>query len=173
MRTIFLLAACCTLATPALAVESAFPLSGPPVAAYPFPSAIQPYGGLMRDYSVKVAKAQKLVAAGRYGEAEPVVDELLRKVGTPDIQFLKGITLLGQGQPHAARGYFQAVVLRYNTRHAGAMSGLALADIRLGDADAARSILDTLRAQQAKCDNGCSRAPSLNQAVMVVEKALG
>jgi tetratricopeptide (TPR) repeat protein len=173
MRLTFLLAACCTLATPALAVESAFPLSGPPIASFPFPSAIQPYGGLMRDYKVQCDKARALIAAGRYRDAEPVVDELLRKTGSPEVQLMKGVVLLGLGQPQAARGYFQAVVLTYNSRHAGAMSGLALADIRLGDADAARDILRTLRAQQAKCDNGCSRAPSLNQAVMVVEKALG
>ena len=56
-------------------------------------------------------------------------------------------------------------------RHVGAVSGLAIAEIRLGNADTARDLLQNLRSQQEKCGMDCSRAQSIQQAIGAVEKA--
>jgi hypothetical protein len=53
------------------------------------------------------------------------------------------------------------------------MSGLALAEIRLGNPDAARDLLQKLEYQKGKCAANCDRAQAIDQAIGVVTKALG
>lgn len=116
--------------------------------------------------------ARLLLSQGDYAQANGQLTYLLGRMGTNEVRFLKGVALLGMGDARAARGYFDAVSKSRSYRHPGALSGLALAQIRLGNVDAAQDILRRLQVQQTKCNTGCARAPSLDQAVTVVEKAL-
>ncbi|WP_370308935.1 tetratricopeptide repeat protein [Sphingobium abikonense] len=116
--------------------------------------------------------ARELVAQGKYDEADPILNRLMGRTPSKDVRFLRGVTKLGLGDADAARRYFVRSVHRGFHYHPGSLSGLALAEIRLGNVDAANDILARLRKQQAACDNRCERAPALDAAITVVEKNL-
>ncbi|MBR2267415.1 tetratricopeptide repeat protein [Sphingobium sp.] len=127
----------------------------------------RPGGGnlLERDF----IKARNFVAEGRYAEAEPVLNMLIGRTSAPQVRFLKGVTMLGLGDPAAARRYLEPAS---RTGHPGALSGLALAQIQLGNQDAAQKILGSLRSRLEKCGGMCADSKSLRQAITVVEKGL-
>ena len=116
--------------------------------------------------------ARELVVQGKYAEADPVLNRLMGRTPSKDVRFLLGVTKLGLGDADAARRYFERSVHRGFHYHPGSMSGLALAEIKLGNVDAANNILARLRKQREACDNRCGRAPALNAAINVVEKNL-
>ncbi|WP_256869420.1 hypothetical protein [Sphingobium lactosutens] len=129
--------------------------------------------GVARLDSNKLGQAQRLVAEGRYAEADPLLNELIGRTSSRHVRFLKGLAALGLGDPATARRFFErALPGGGRVGSAGVMSGLALAEIRLGNAGAARAILNNLRYQQAKCRSDCDRAGALKQAVSMVEREL-
>ncbi len=117
-------------------------------------------------------QAQRLIASGDYVQADSVLATLIGRTENRQARFLKGVTKLGLGDQASARRYFEQSMYRGRNGNPGAMSGLAIAEIRLGNVSAARNILGKLRYQQEKCGHGCDRANALEQAVGVVEKAL-
>jgi tetratricopeptide (TPR) repeat protein len=119
-----------------------------------------------------VRQAQTLIAAGDYGQADSLLSTLIGRTSDRQLRFLKGVTKLGLGDAASARRYFEQSLYRGRNGYPGAMSGLALAEIQLGNRDAAQELLDKLRDQQEKCGHSCDRATPLGQAVAVVEKAL-
>lgn len=119
-----------------------------------------------------IGKAQGLLAVGRYAEADMLLSNLIGRTSSKQVRFFKGAAKLGMGDAVAARRYFKKSVHQGRNGYPGALSGLAIAEIRLGNRDAAENILQKLRNQQAKCGLGCDRAKLLDQAVAVVEKAL-
>lgn len=119
--------------------------------------------------------ARAMIAAGQYRQADAYLGQVAGHASglqRNEVRFLRGVASLGEGDAARASGLFKSVVLSQGYRHAGAMSGLALAQIKLGDKAGARDILARLKTQQARCDAGCGRAASIDQAVSVVEKAL-
>ncbi len=173
MRLAVLLPFCCALATPAAAQNG----SMTPALAPPMTTPIDGWGAdnfysAPRFLSRDVLKAQHLVAKGRYAEADPLLNQLIGRTSSRRVHFLKGVTALGLGQPATARRFFERSLPSGRNGDPGAMSGLALAEVRLGNADAARHILRDLRYQQEKCRSDCDRAEPLKQAVAVVERAL-
>jgi hypothetical protein len=176
MRMAFLLPLCCAIALPAQAQSGisgitsfmpsypAEPITGYGIDNFRSPAAQGP--------AADMQKAQALVAAGRYAEADPLLSSLMGKTSSKQVRFLKGVTKLGLGDAAAARRYFEKSLYRGRNGNPGAMSGLALAEIRLGNADAANDLLRKLRYQQDVCADNCDRANALEQAVTVVEKAL-
>ena len=101
-----------------------------------------------------------------------MLDKLISRTPSKTVWFLKGVTKLGLGDAAAARRYFEQSLSRGRNGTPGAMSGLALAEIQLGNMDAANDLLGRLRHQQQVCADNCDRAESLDQAIAVVEKAL-
>lgn len=176
MRLTVLLPLCCAIAAPAQA-QTAHGISGIHFGVTPTPSG--PITGYApTEFSsafspnTNIARAQNLVAAGQYAEADRLLTTLVGRSSSKQVRFLKGAAKLGMGDAQAARRYFEQSLYQGRNGHPGAMSGLAIAEIRLGNRDAAQNILDKLRYQQDKCGSGCDRARSLNQAVGIVEKAL-
>ncbi|EQB31857.1 tetratricopeptide repeat protein [Sphingobium ummariense] len=137
-----------------------------------------PVGGFASGYvprqapNSEIGQAQALIAAGQYGQADAVLTKLIGATSSKYVRFLKGVTKLGLGDAEAARRYFEKSLYQGRNGYPGAMSGLAIAEIQLGNRDAAEHILEKLRYQQDKCGRSCDRAKSLEQAVGVVEKAL-
>ena len=125
-------------------------------------------GGMYQD----MAKAQRLIGDGQYQQADDLLATLVGRTSNRQVRFLKGVAKLGMGDAAAARRYFERSIAYGRNGSPGVMSGLALAEIRLGNRDAAHSILDRLRTQKEKCGGDCSRAVPLDQAVSVIEKAL-
>lgn len=117
-------------------------------------------------------RAQALIAQGRYAEADPLIDRLMSQSNSGRIRFLKGVSALGLGDPAAALRYFERALPVTRIGDPGAMSGLAIAEARLGNGDAARTILSDLRRQQDQCGRGCDRRDALERAVRVVEKVV-
>ncbi|TCM38426.1 tol-pal system YbgF family protein [Novosphingobium sp. ST904] len=117
--------------------------------------------------------ARTLLAEGKYAEADRILTDLVHRSNNSETYFLKGVSSLGTGQSASARTYFKSVLMSRKTRHAGAMTGLALSEIQLGNRPAAERILETLKSQDDRCDGRCSRSTSIEQAVSTVEKALG
>ena len=165
------------VATPASAqTMGLMPSPGPTLVETPsvgpingfYPDIYSPMRPLDRQY----VKARALVGEGRYAEADVLLTELYGKTSSRQVRFLKGVTSLALGDAQAARRYFSKALPNGRSGDPGAMSGLALAEIKLGNSDAARDILVKLRYQQDKCGLNCDRAKPLKQAVAVVEKAL-
>ncbi|KQN08626.1 hypothetical protein ASE85_17015 [Sphingobium sp. Leaf26] len=175
MRLTVLLPLCCAIAVPAHAqhvggvsgihFNTGTPMSAP-VNGYNA-AAFNPVSP-----SPDLRQAQGLIAAGQYGQADVLLSKLIGQSSSKQVRFLKGVAKLGMGDAQSARRYFEQSLYRGRNGYPGAMSGLALAEIRLGNRDAAENILDKLRYQQEKCGHDCDRAKPLDQAVAVVEKAL-
>jgi hypothetical protein len=118
------------------------------------------------------AVAQRLIAEGRYAEADPMIDRMIARTDHPRVRFLKGVNALGLGDPATARRYFLRALPVTRNGDPGAMSGLAIAEARLGNQDAARAVLVNLRRQQEQCRSGCDRRAALSRAIGVVEKVV-
>ncbi|KAA9016402.1 tetratricopeptide repeat protein [Sphingobium limneticum] len=175
MRLTVLLPLICAIAVPAHAQQAGgvsgihFNIASPLVSPM-FDNSL--YTAQLGPRRVNVAHAQKLIAAGNYAEADAMLSKIIGETSSKQVPFLKGVAKLGMGDAAAARRYFEKSLYYGKNGMPGAMSGLALAEIRLGNRDAAQNILDKLRYQQEKCSSNCDRAKPLDQAVAVVEKAL-
>lgn len=175
MRLTVLLTVCCAIAVPAhaqhvggvsgihfnMGTPMSAPVNGYNAATFNFVSQ-----------SPDLRQAQGLIAAGQYRQADVLLSKLIGQTSNKQVRFLKGVAKLGMGDAQSARRYFEKSLYSGRNGYPGAMSGLALAEIRLGNRDAAENILDKLRYQQEKCGKYCDRAKPLDQAVAVVEKAL-
>ncbi|WP_157102531.1 tetratricopeptide repeat protein [Sphingobium sp. TCM1] len=175
MRWTSLLSAFCVFVVPAYAQTSGS------ITQSPFTPMVQPVTGYASyDFAGPSAsipgrdmqRAQGFIASGNFAEADKLLGSLIGKTSSRQVRFLKGVAKLGLNDAEAARRYFEQSLYTGRNGHPGAMSGLALAEIRLGNRDAARDILQKLRYQQEKCGSDCDRAKPLDQAVSVVEKAL-
>ncbi|WP_088185542.1 tetratricopeptide repeat protein [Sphingobium sp. Z007] len=176
MRVTILLPLCVAVAAPAHAQThgiSGITINVPtrmaaPITGYGIDNFHSANGGSYRDLS----RAQGLIASGDYVQADSLLTDLIGRTSSRQVRFLKGVTRLGMGDAAGARRYFEQSLYRGRNGYPGAMSGLALAEIRLGNRDAAQDILQKLRNQQHVCGNDCDRAKPLDQAIAVVEKAL-
>ncbi|WBH16265.1 tetratricopeptide repeat protein [Sphingomonas radiodurans] len=179
MRLAWLFPLAVIAAAPAVAQVSIGPGYGSPGApasalGVPANSALQPtpyFPGSTKRY-FPVEAARKLILEGRYAEADRVLDHFYVRQTTAETNLLKGITSLKLGDADAARWRFlrAAKITRY--RDPSALTGLAAAELSLGNEDAARDILGKLRSQQEKCGTGCARNESLSRAVSALEREL-
>jgi tetratricopeptide (TPR) repeat protein len=179
MRFTALLPLCLAVSTPALAqppggisgidFNIGTPMSSP-ITGYGdtgvISSSLSPW-----DYS-NIEKAQKLIATGQYAEADGILTKLVGRTSSKRLRFLKGVSRLGMGDAAGARRYFERSLSYGRGGSPGVLSGLAIAEIRLGNRDAAENILQKLRNQQKNCASNCERAKPIDDAVIVVEKAL-
>ncbi|HUD94016.1 tetratricopeptide repeat protein [Sphingobium sp.] len=145
----------------------------------PMSAPVNSYGGYgVTDFSrpfwqsSDIGTVQGLIATGHYAEADVLLSKIVGRTSSKQVRFLKGVTRLGMGDAEGARRYFEKSLYQGRNGYPGAMSGLAIAEIRLGNRDAAENILQKLRYQKEICSNSCDRAQPLDQAVAVVEKAL-
>ncbi|MBV2147414.1 tetratricopeptide repeat protein [Sphingobium sp. AS12] len=176
MRLTVLLPLLCAVAVPAYAQQNGTGISGIHFNTAS-PMGVMPITGFGPDNfrssrSTSLQQAQQLIASGDYVQADSLLATVIGETPSRQARFLKGMAKLGLGDAAAARRYFEQSLYRGRNGHPGAMSGLAIAEIRLGNADAARNILHKLQYQQEKCGHSCDRAGALKQAVGVVEKAL-
>lgn len=176
MRLTVLLPLLCAVAMPAYAQQNGTGISGIHFNTAS-PMGVTPVTGFGPDNfrssrSTSLQQAQQLIASGDYVQADTLLATVIGETPSRQARFLKGMVKLGLGDAAAARRYFEQSLYRGRNGHPGAMSGLAIAEIRLGNADAARDILHKLQYQQEKCGHSCDRAGALKQAVGVVEKAL-
>lgn len=172
MRCTVILPLFALLAVPALAQNSARVTLSAPVTTPVDGWGADRFGGQPRSPSRDVVKAQKLVADGRYAEADTLLNKLIGQTNSRTVHFLKGVTALGLDDPATARRFFERSLPARGYGDPGAMSGLAIAQVRLGNIDAAQRILSNLRDQQRKCGTDCDRAEPLDRAVSIVERLL-
>jgi len=176
MRSTVFLTVACAIATPAgaqhVAGVSGIHFNVSPSMAGPI-NGYQSYNLPERSRQpLGVSQAQALIADGQYAQADDLLSDLVGRTDAKQVRFLRGVAKLGLGDAAAARRYFEQSLYYGRNGFPGAMSGLALAEVRLGNRDAAERILVQLRSQQSKCADHCDRAASLDQAITVVEKAL-
>jgi len=179
MRLTILLPLLCAVAMPAYAQQNGTGISGihfnnsspmgvMPVTGFGPDNFRNGRSGAVSD----LQQAQHLIASGDFVQADILLATVIGETPSRQARFLKGVAKLGLGDAASARRYFEQSLYRGRNGHLGAMSGLAIAEIRLGNVDAARNILHKLQYQQEKCGRSCDRAGALKQAVGVVEKAL-
>jgi thioredoxin-like negative regulator of GroEL len=176
MRLSILLPLLCAATAPAYAQQNGTGISGIHFNAAS-PIGVGPVTGFGPDNfhsgrSNSLQQAQRLIASGDFVQADNLLATAIGQTSSREVRFLKGVAKLGLGDAAAARRYFEQSLYRGRNGHPGAMSGLAIAEIRLGNVDAARNILYKLQYQQEKCGHSCDRAGALKQAVGVIEKAL-
>lgn len=177
MRLTILFPILCAVAVPAYAQQNGTGISGIHFDAGS-PMGVVPITGFGPDNfkggnrSTSLDQARQLIASGDLMQADKLLATVIGETPSREARFLKGVTKLGLGDAASARRYFEQSLYRGRNGHPGAMSGLAIAEIKLGNVDAARDILHKLQYQQEKCGHSCDRAGSLKQAVGVVEKAL-
>lgn len=183
MRLVRIFTLCAALSTPAAVVAQTYMYSSNAIGTNSLGVLTSSYAGPVNGFagnhdfkgaganqlSRDFVKARNFVAEGRYAEANPVLNTLIGRTNAPQVRFLKGVTMLGLGDPAAARRYLEPAS---RTGHPGALSGLALAQIQLGNEDAAQNILNNLRSRLEKCGGMCADSKSLRQAIGVVEKGL-
>ncbi len=173
MRLVLFAIAACALSSPAVAQSS----TGQPIGSTSYTPNLNlmPAATLVRArYNpARVETARNLVAQEKYREA-------LAELGSPfvhpqsrDAQLLKGVAWLEVGDAQAARRFFRDAAKASRHRDVAAMTGLALAEIKLGDVDAAKSVLHKLQRRQATCGGTCDSAASLDAAVGGLEKVIG
>lgn len=172
MRISIMLPFCALLATPAFAQPAA-----PVTLSVPHTTPIDGWGADKGNFSSRpiprdLAKVQNLIAQGRYPEADPLLNKLMGQTSIPRVRFLKGVTALGLGDAATARRYFERALPTTGYGDPGTLSGLAIAQARLGNIKAAQHILVNLRDQQSKCGTSCDRAEHLDRAVSIVERLL-
>lgn len=181
MRLAYLLPILMTVSVPAVAQSNyGSGMNFGPLVTWPGMS--QPVDGWGADrgnfgqtylYPPKLVEAHRLVAEGRYAEANPLLNEVIGQSSSSHARFLKGVTALGMGDPKTARRYFEKVLPGGGrVGSPGAMSGLALAEIRLGNVNAAQNILSDLRYQERKSHGDRKRIKAIRQAIDVVEREL-
>ncbi|WP_434405873.1 tetratricopeptide repeat protein [Sphingobium sp. DN12] len=130
--------------------------------------------GVYGDFrSPQYGQVRHLMQQGLYAQADKALDRIMSGSNDLEARFLKGVTALALNNPEGARRYFERALPHGRSGHPGAMSGLALAEIRLGNPDAARDLLQKLEYQKGKCAANCDRAQAIDQAIGVVTKALG
>lgn len=179
MRLTILVSLVCAVAAPAKAQQNGKGISGihtgvsngrmvGPLTGYGADNFLGNEGLSYRD----LRQAQNLISSGNYVQADSLLSGIVGKTSSREARFLKGVAKLGLGDPAAARRYFEQSLYLGRNGHPSAMSGLAIAEIQLGNIDAARNILKKLRYQQDACGGDCDRAQSLDQAVLAIEKAL-
>ena len=180
MRLAWLFPLAIAAAAPAAAQVSISPGYGYPgvpggALGVPPNSGLQPVpyfpGAAQRYYPTQAAR--QLILQGRYAEADRVLDHFLVRQATPETNLLKGITSLKLGDAEAARWRFLKAARLTRYRNPYALAGLAEAELSLGNANAARDMLDKLRDQQEKCGTDCSRSESLERMVTALEQKLG
>lgn len=172
MRFTVILPLCALLAAPAAAQNSAPVTLSAPVTTPIDGWGADSLGGPPRSLSRDFIKAQRLVADGRYVEADSLLNKLIGQTNSRKVRFLKGVTALGLNNPETARRFFERSLPATGYGDPGAMSGLAIAQVQLGNVDAAQRILSSLRDQQRKCGTDCDRAEPLDRAVSIVERIL-
>ena len=134
--------------------------------------ALQVYGDAIlpeADLSPQYERARQLVMSGEYAEAKPVLDSLLARTNSRSVRYLKGVASLGAGDAMSARRYLRQSAGRYNL-NASAVTLLALAEVRLGNMQAARAILSDLRSRKARCGSQCGNAERLGEAIPLVQQ---
>ncbi|WP_409529922.1 tetratricopeptide repeat protein [Sphingobium yanoikuyae] len=129
--------------------------------------------GVYGDFrTANYGRVRQLMQQGHYAQADKALNRIMSGSNDLEARFLKGVTTLALNNPEGARRYFERALPNGRSGHPGAMSGLALAEIRLGNPDAARDLLRKLEYQKEKCAGNCDRATSIDQAIGVVKKAL-
>jgi TolA-binding protein len=170
--TFFLSVVGCAMAAPAVAqpaYQPSIPYAGSPSmdASYNIDNSVY-----LRLHGPRYGYVRQLIQQGDYARADKMLNGIMGDTSDREARFLKGITLLAMNNPAGARRYFEKALPRGRSGHPGAMSGLALAEIRLGNADAARDLLQKLEYQKQQCAGNCDRAAAIDQAIGVVTKGL-
>lgn len=176
MRILKTLTIIAGLATVPVAAQATSPVIGPAITN---DARVPWFESMLRDTEASpgpLQKARTLVSQGRYSEADVVLNDVRDATRTNGAllqkRFLKGVVALGQNNPESARRLFKKAASMRRSEHPGALSGLALAEIQLGDEAAARRIRDRLQTRSDACDSTCSSSTALENALGVVDKAL-
>lgn len=127
------------------------------------------------DPAVAYREGVAALEAKDYRKAEQKFAEVLRAAPrNPEANYYMGVAKVGRGQAKASVRYFERAV-KERSNFTEARERLALVQIELGDAAAARAQLDALKAQAEAChdaDCGGAYAERLSQAIARVEAAL-
>lgn len=180
MRILKSLSIVAALIAAPLAAQSTPPLAGP-VSAPVAGAVITPDARTLWFSEMKVAPrvspgplqyASELLARGRYADADHVLDGVRNATqtngGLLQLRVLKGVAALGQNDAETARRLFKRAASMRRSGHPGALAGLALAELQMGDDAAEQRIRDRLQTRSDACDGAC---PS-SRALEVVDKAL-
>jgi hypothetical protein len=169
MRLTALLLLCSAIAVPAQAQQNGTGITGIHIGLSSFP-VTAPVTGYGPDNFVVANQApyrdmdaaRKLIASGDYVKADNLLSDVVGRTESRQARFLKGVAKLGLGDPAAARRYFEQSLYRGRNGYPGAMSGLALAEIRLGNRDAAQPLQQQLRSRRFAGSSGFSRGKGVD-----------
>lgn len=165
-----------------LPAQAADPVIGPPFVGevryswFALEGSLEPDGSTGQLSRDPLQQARKLVARGRYVEADAKLSQVMDTTNTNgrllQVRFLKGVSALGQGDPATARSLLKRAADTGRSEHVGALSALAVAEVQLGDRAAAEQIRGRLQAHRDACESTCRQADAIASALSVVDRAL-
>ena len=124
------------------------------------------------DPVVEYQKGVAALQASKFAEAKRAFDRVLSAAPKDaNTAYMAGLASDGLGKPKDARKYYEKA-LKSDKAHVDARRALALALVKLGDAAAAQSELEALKAAAATCAASCANAARLSAAVEAVSAAL-
>ncbi|MGH8051706.1 MAG: tetratricopeptide repeat protein [Arenimonas sp.] len=124
------------------------------------------------DPAVEFKNGVEAMKQEKYKDAERAFDRVLSvNPKHAKTNFLAGLVRSAQDNFKGARRYYEKAI-KYDDNMIPAHQELAIAHAKLGDADKARAILDTLKQRLAACADGCAQAADLQAAIPAIEAAL-
>lgn len=123
------------------------------------------------DPNVEFRKGAAALKAEDYAAAQKAFGKVLYLAPTnADAFYALGVADIGLGDLKGGAEAFERA-LKWRPTHILAARELALTDLKLGQADKARSALQSLKARAAKCAGACKEADDLRTAIDAVEAA--
>lgn len=124
------------------------------------------------DPAVEFKNGVEAMKQERYKDAEQAFDRVLSvNPKHAKTNFLAGLARSAQDNFKGARRYYEKAV-KYDDNMIPAHQELAIVHAKLGDADKAKAILDTLKQRLAACADSCAQAADLQAAIPAIEAAL-
>lgn len=124
------------------------------------------------DPAVEFKNGVEAMKQEKFKDAERAFDRVLSvNPKHAKTNFLAGLVRSAQDNFKGARRYYEKAI-KYDDNMIQAHQELAIAHARLGDADKARAILDTLKQRLSACADNCAQAADLQAAIPAIEAAL-
>ncbi|MEO8000786.1 MAG: tetratricopeptide repeat protein [Arenimonas sp.] len=124
------------------------------------------------DPAVEFKNGVEAMKLEKFKDAERAFDKVLSaNPKHPRTNFLAGLVRSAQDNFKGARRYYEKAI-KYDDNLIQAHQELAIADLKLGDVDKAKLILEDLKSRASKCADTCAQAADLKAAIPAIEQVL-
>ena len=124
------------------------------------------------DPAVEFKNGIEAMKQEKFKDAEKAFDHVLSaNPKHPKTNFLAGLARAAQSNFKGARRYYEKAI-KYDDNMIAAHQELAMVDVKLGDSDKAKLILEDLKLRANKCADTCEQAADLKAAIPAIEAAV-